>query len=159
MSSVIYWIHLPEHTDIFTEGYVGVSKNVKKRFIDHKNRPSNEHLKNAINKHGWDTLIKQIVIIANEAYCLAIEIKLRASKKIGWNIAEGGSKPPITMFNLGKHLSIETKNKISLAKLGHKHTKEVESIIVKHLIKNGEATKFKKGCIPWNKGLKYEKGI
>jgi len=26
----VYWIHLPEHTDMFTEGYIGVSKNPKK---------------------------------------------------------------------------------------------------------------------------------
>jgi len=44
----VYWIHLPEHTNIKQEGYIGVSENVLKRFKMHKNKSSNNHLKNAL---------------------------------------------------------------------------------------------------------------
>lgn len=144
MSSVVYWLHLPEHTDMFTQGYIGISNNVKKRFEDHKNRPSNAYLKNAIAKYGWDKLIKQIVIIADEAYCLAMELKLRVDNNIGWNLVAGGGKPP---SSLGKKFirSKEYKEKMSGSKMGHKHSPEVEAIIVKHLIENGKSTRFKKG--------------
>ena len=34
--AIIYWAHLPEHTDISTEGYVGVSINsLKQRKSEH----------------------------------------------------------------------------------------------------------------------------
>ena len=31
----VYWISHPTHTDIFSQGYVGVSKNAQKRFKQH----------------------------------------------------------------------------------------------------------------------------
>ena len=145
MSSVVYWIHSPEHTDIFTQGYVGISSNVKKRWYDHKNKPSNVHLKNAINKYGWDNLIKQIILIANDSYCLLMETKLRSVEKIGWNVVAGGGKPPLTKFNLNKHLSQQTRDKISKSKKGFRHTPKIEKLVTKNLLVNGFATRFKKG--------------
>ena len=32
MASIVYWIHLEDHTDIFSQGYIGVSKDHKKRW-------------------------------------------------------------------------------------------------------------------------------
>ena len=154
MSSVVYWIHLEDHTDMFSQGYIGISKNTKKRFIDHKNRPSNPHLKHAIKKYGWDKLIKTVLLVADEAYCLLMETKLRSEDKIGWNAIKGGGKPPETKWNLGKHLSDETKLKISKKKLGFKHKKETQDKINNMLITAGKATRFVKGMIPWNKGIK-----
>jgi hypothetical protein len=130
---------------MFTQGYIGVSNNVKKRWKDHKNKPSNEHLKHAINKYGWDSLIKKIILIAEDAYCLAMETKLRSNEKIGWNVAAGGGKPPVNKYNLNKHLSQETKDKISKSKKGFKHTPEIEKLVTKNLLVHGFATRFKKG--------------
>jgi predicted GIY-YIG superfamily endonuclease len=73
MAVSVYWIHLEEHTDMFRQGYIGVSNNTVKRFEEHKNRPSNAHLKHAITKYGWDKLIKTILLVADEAYCLLME--------------------------------------------------------------------------------------
>ena len=78
MSSVVYWLHLPEHTDMFTQGYIGVSSQLDKRLKDHKLKTENTHLKNAIDLYGWDNLVKQVIIVADKAYCLMIEAKLRA---------------------------------------------------------------------------------
>ena len=101
MSAVIYWIRAKEHTDITAQGYVGVARNAPKRWWGHKwalnaGKHENPILSNAVKKHGWDNLIKEIVVISNEAYCYDIEQKLRPNHKIGWNIAIGGFKPPVS---------------------------------------------------------------
>ena len=161
MSSVVYWIHLPEHTDMFTQGYIGVSNNTKKRWADHKYSSENPHLLKAIKKYGWDNIIKEVVLIADKAYCLLMETKLRSEDKIGWNIVKGGGMPPLNKWNLGKHLSDATKLKISLKKKGHKHTPEIQAKLNINLLEGGRATRFVKGMIPWNKGLKMnnQKGV
>lgn len=153
----VYWIHHPEHTDMFTQGYIGVSVNAKKRFNEHKIRTQNQHLKNAINKYGWDTLVKEIILTADKAYCLMIELKLRAENSLGWNITKGGGMPPLTKSNLGKKLSEETKAKISAKKIGTKHAPETQAKINLNLTECGKPTRFVKGRTPWNKGIKMEK--
>jgi len=119
--SCVYWVHKPEHTDILRQGYVGISKRFKRRIWEHLKLTQNRYLKNAINKYGWDNLIKEKVLIGKEDYCLEIEAKLRPSDKIGWNLIKGGNKPPInignfkkgmTAWNKGKTLSKETKEKL-----------------------------------------------
>jgi predicted GIY-YIG superfamily endonuclease len=123
MSSVVYWIHHPEHTDIFTQGYVGITSRFERRMKEHNWSKQNRYLKHAIKKYGWDNLIKEVVLIADEAYCLMMEAKLRLEDKIGWNLVKGGGKPPINRWNLGKKglpaynkgktASDETKKRVS----------------------------------------------
>lgn len=126
MDSCVYWIRCPDHTDMFTQGYIGVSKNAEKRFNQHLKSSGNKRLKFAIQKYGWDNLIKSIVLIAEKDYCLDIEKKLRPLNQIGWNIVSGGGNPPLMIgpqpklrgrpaWNKGKQLSCETKEKISIA--------------------------------------------
>ena len=153
-SCSVYWVHHPDHSDILTQGYIGVSKNVKVRLANHKNRPLNEHLKNAIKKYGWDMLVKKVLLIADEAYCLMIEEKLRPVKEIGWNIAAGGGMPPSALGKVFGPMSEETKAKVSASKKGHRHTPEVEALVTQNLIIHGVNTRFKKGLIPHNKGEK-----
>ena len=140
MHSNVYWIHHPEHTDMFTQGYIGVTNNTAKRFERHLNRTQNNHLSNAIKKYSWGTLVKQVVLKAGEAYCLDMETKMRPIANIGWNIAIGGGKPPaqvnsgsfkagIVPFNKGLKMDkpawnkgiscrAETKEKLRQALLG-----------------------------------------
>ena len=101
MSSAVYWIHHPSHTDMFTQGYIGITKHFERRMHEHKIRCSNPHMKYAINKYGWDNLIKEIIVIADEAYCLMLETILRNANAIGWNIVKGGGKPPIAIKGTG----------------------------------------------------------
>ena len=93
----LYWIKLPEYTDIFSQGYVGITtQSLDKRFYQHsKNKRS--IVGNYINKHCCEIVE---VLIGTQEYCAYLENKLRPSKRIGWNIVEGGGKPPI--FN-GPH--------------------------------------------------------
>jgi group I intron endonuclease len=121
--SCVYWVHRPEHTDILRQGYVGISKRFQRRIWEHLKLTQNRYLKNAINKYGWDNLIKEKVLIGKEDYCLEIESKLRPADKIGWNLVKGGNKPPITIgsfkkgmiaWNKGKAWTEETKAKVSV---------------------------------------------
>jgi hypothetical protein len=81
---------------VFSQGYIGVSKNTEARFKRHGKYSDNTHLKAAIKKYGWNNLVKRIILIGEEKYCYNLEAKIRPTRQIGWNIAEGGAKPPVT---------------------------------------------------------------
>lgn len=80
--AILYWAKLPEHTDIFTQGYVGVTTNISKRTRGHRHK----------FKSVKESLIIQPVLIADTKYCYEIEEKLRPTKNIGWNKSVGGYK-------------------------------------------------------------------
>lgn len=105
MSASLYWIHHRDHTDMFSQGYVGVSKNTEARWLRHSRYSDNQHLKAAIKKYGWDNLIKKVVLIGEETYCYDLEAKIRPAKQIGWNIAEGGAKPPTSQYRGDDYVS------------------------------------------------------
>ena len=89
----VYWIHLPEQTNVAIEGYVGIAMNFEQRMSAHKScakTGKEQTLYKAIRKYGWDNLVKEIILISNEDYCFEIEKKLRPTPRIGWNIAIGG---------------------------------------------------------------------
>ena len=162
ISSCVYWIHHPDHTDMFTEGYIGVSNNFNKRMYQHRrdaklNIHTNNHLHLAIKKYGWKNLKAKTVIIGHDNYCYEIEKKLRADLSIGWNINIGGDKPPVSKYrgesyvsplrgkqrptpwmlgrvavNKGFAASDETRKKMSIAHKGSKNTPD-------HLVKRMES--------------------
>ena len=147
MASSVYWIHHPEHTDMFAQGYIGVSTRTDVRFEEHRKKPSNPHLKHAIKKYGWDTLVKKVIIVADEAYCLAMEAKLRSENSIGWNIVKGGGKPPLAIGN-----------KFRLGIAGWSKGKKLTEEHCKNL------SESHKGQVAWNKGKKgaqvaWNKGV
>lgn len=132
----VYWIHLPEHTDIGVQGYVGVTSNTTVRWQSHKECKNKcQHLENAIKKYGWDTLIKEIVFSGKYSECVAKEHEYRPKPSIGWNLRAGGgatgkladsTKDKISAINSGntyckgRILSQETKDKISNSHKGKK---------------------------------------
>ena len=97
MSHVVYWIREQSHTDLMTQGYIGVSGNVAQRFASHRNmeKGTNTHLRRAIQKYGWDNMIASVLLVADKDYCLEMERKLRPADKIGWNLTAGGGCPPV----------------------------------------------------------------
>ena len=107
---------------MFSEGYVGVSVNPERRWEQHKTAQENTHLANAINKHGWENLVKSIILIADTDYCFDMEAKFRPKTHIGWNVIAGGGKGPANIGKdhpqYGKPKSEKTKEKISLANIG-----------------------------------------
>jgi len=151
---------LPEHIDITKEGYVGIATDFKQRMFAHKScakTGKEQTLYKAIRKYGWDNLVKEIILISNDDYCIDVEKKLRPSERIGWNIACGGGE--ITGFHFkgkkqspehlanrrkaligrvsgmkGKKHTEAAKEKCKLANIGKPKTKE-------HKQKNSDAHK------------------
>lgn len=118
----VYWIHLPEHTDKTTQGYIGVSQRIDRRWRDHKNdaikgKHPNAHLMNAINKYQ-DELIYDIIFVGEETSAYNYELLLRPKPSIGWNLMSGGPTGKITD---------EGRKRLSEAKLG-KRKSEADKI-------------------------------
>lgn len=122
MTHSLYWIRCADHTNLMTQGYIGVSGRFDRRMWEHSNLDGNRYLKFAIKKHGWDNMVKTQLLISTEEYCLNMERKLRPEDKIGWNIVAGGGKPPSSLgkrykrktpvWNVGVSMSIESAEKV-----------------------------------------------
>lgn len=119
--AVLYWIRLPEHTDPKTEGYIGVSKRYEARLLDHynaiqKGTHKNPHLVNAVNKHGWEGLIKEAIYTGEEHECYEVQSTYRPFKEAGWNIAPGGHRGPGWLSGRKKGKNSTSKQKVSTDK-------------------------------------------
>jgi hypothetical protein len=153
----VYWIKTTEHTDAYSQGYVGISSAVHNRWNQHRLNPPNEHFKNAIQKHGWGNLIKQVIFTGSKEACLAFEKMLRPTKKVGWNLEMGGGLPPKHFgeanCNFGKfgekHHSFGKRRKDVSKNLTENNPMHRPEVAVKLTGgKNGNATKIKfKGVI------------
>jgi len=81
----VYWIRLPEHTDITKEGYVGITNNFEDRMRQHRENERNKKV-----FENFDKAICSVLLIGNRGYCREIEQKLRPKPYTGWNKAIGG---------------------------------------------------------------------
>ena len=143
MSTEIYWIRTKGHSDIMSEGYIGVSNNTEKRFAKHRAQANqmthiNPKFANAVKKYGWDNIVFSIVSIGVNKYCLELETKLRPEKEIGWNIAPGGGMPSIKFGKENPMCNPEvaaktaaTKKGIATRGYGWKHSEETCKKIAK----------------------------
>lgn len=76
----VYWLHLPEHQDFLTEGYIGAASNIAARLRSHKHR----------FKNIWDTIVVKLLVESTIDYCFEVEAKIRLNRNMGWNVAAGG---------------------------------------------------------------------
>ena len=124
----IYWLHLKEHSNIFTQGYIGITCNLDKRIKEHKRAVNtkskkNYHITNAIKLYGWDNILIDVLSECDHLEeALKIENKYRPKANIGWNTMAGGGN--------GYKLSKITKNKISISMLGNSNTKGFSKNII-----------------------------
>lgn len=129
---LVYWIHNKEQKNIFEEGYIGITNNFNQRMFSHKSfsKKSDYPIYNAIKKYGWDNIVKEILLISDENYCKLIEKQLRPTKRIGWNLSEGGNLPP--NFKGIKQSKEHLKNRCNALKgrvsgfLGKKHSESTK---------------------------------
>lgn len=100
--SFVYWIRHKDHTDITTQGYVGItSETVKIRYRAHCRTAFSENVSEEKRKHVHramrkykDDIVLETICECTTAYAVDLENRLRPSRNIGWNIAIGGSPPP-----------------------------------------------------------------
>lgn len=157
----VYWIRKQEHTDIFTQGYVGVTtKTSQDRFKEHikvaNSRLTKKSILHKIIKSiGKESLVVETVCICSEEYAYDLERKLRPSEFIGWNQIPGGTKPPPAK---GRIMKDSTKQKISVANSGPASPaklKQLEKLCFKPGHIRSEITKKKHSATlrangPWN---------
>jgi hypothetical protein len=106
-ASVVYWIHTEEHTDMYSQGYVGITMySAKDRWINHRSASRRtadktcKILNSALRK--YDSLIYEVILVADSReYCERIEALLRPTQGIGWNIARGGMPVDTMMGGIG----------------------------------------------------------
>ena len=156
--------------------YIGITKQKPQYRWSNGKGYDNQYFKKAIQKYGFNNF-EHLILYENltqkEAEQKEIELIAyykSSERKFGYNISKGG------MVNNGVPCKEETKQKISKANkgihngmYGKKHTKESLEKISKSSLekwKNEEyknkvintlkkyKKNFKKGHIPWNKGIK-----
>ena len=88
----IYWIRKKEHTDVYSEGYIGVARDVESRIYRHR-----RHAKNGthVNTVLQEILLENdytldIIYEGEESDCYLKEQEFRPKYRIGWNITPGG---------------------------------------------------------------------
>lgn len=94
----VYWLHLKEHDDIKTQGYVGItSKTAESRFINHcksAEKFDKFTIHKAIRKHGAENIVVDLICITDDEHARWIERNLRPEPFIGWNMQRGGIGNP-----------------------------------------------------------------
>lgn len=87
----VYWLHLDTHTDPYSQGYVGITKNLEERLRAHKKNKRKTHLYYAIQKYKWES-IRVTVLREFDSLESALEAEshYRPSLNIGWNSQRGG---------------------------------------------------------------------
>jgi hypothetical protein len=127
----VYWLYENETDNIFTDGYIGITKNTTVRFYQHKAKFGNFKTK--------------VIFYGSLEQCMALELQLRPKPGIGWNRAIGGfegyrlghSEETIKVIKekranqvpptLGKSHSEETKLKIKTSNVGKVRSAEVRA--------------------------------
>jgi hypothetical protein len=89
----LYWIRHKDHTDPYTQGYIGISTRLEKRWREHQrcienNNPKQLFHRLAIKAGGWDDLVCEILDETDNAG--SHEYVYRQRWYIGWNEAPGG---------------------------------------------------------------------
>lgn len=140
---LIYWIHSDQETNIATQGYVGITKNLSRRLKEHR------------RKHNFlDNRTVDVFLLGDKLYCKQIEKSLRPKRNIGLNIAEGGGLPPNVK---GIKRSNETRAKIKASMVGfrgRKHTEESKAkmrAVVRQPHPHTEETKKRMSVIAKNR--------
>src|SRR6056297_3789788 len=93
-SYYLYWIHRNAQKDLLSEGYIGITNDIDRRFKTHKYKAENGsklHVHLAIQK--YDDIKFDILCVGDKEYIIELEEKLRPSSNIGWNITKGGNLP------------------------------------------------------------------
>jgi hypothetical protein len=98
--AVVYWLHLKDDTDVFTQGYVGVTTRlIDVRFREHCSKFKSSYnpynpLHLAFAQHGIDAIVRTRLCVCNVKQAYEIERLFRPFEYMGWNTVEGGKMSP-----------------------------------------------------------------
>jgi hypothetical protein len=172
-NACLYWIGLPEHTDISKEGYIGFTcMQLHRRLYAHKyaaKKDSKYPVHRAMRKYGHKNMIIKKLVVGTIDYCLEMELKLRPAPGIGWNIGIGGEAPwkgnfhteemraRLSVLSMGKPKSEEAKRNMSIARLGKKNSpnqrKKQSESLKKHIAKFGFSETHRANISAAKKGI------
>lgn len=104
--------------------YIGVSFNLKRRFLEHKNRSSNKELRNDIETIGTEGFSFDVLVSFENPN----ETKLAAAEKYYINLAKETKESIYNVKSGGKvdRLTQEQKNKIAASHIGLKKSDSVK---------------------------------
>jgi predicted GIY-YIG superfamily endonuclease len=128
---IVYWIKEKNHTDCSTQGYIGITKNLKERLRAHKKNKKASPFTSAKNKYGFDNLIVEVLadnLTITQA--LSIEKSLRPRQRIGWNCQVGGELGvESSWYDIEENSNKHSKATSEATKLGiaNKDTKEARA--------------------------------
>ena len=106
--AVLYWLHLADYTDVFTQGYVGVTtRSIDVRFKEHCSRYNNSYnsynpLHLAFNKYGTENIIKTRLCVSTAREIYEIEKIFRPFEYMGWNTAQGGKLSQSALYVMNR---------------------------------------------------------
>lgn len=125
----LYWIHLEEHTDPFTEGYIGISRQPEIRFRQHTtdtaDKAGSQILRQIVRERDSDCLKHTILeTLSNQEDARQQERFYRPKPNIGWNLMMGGGVSPDCT---NRQLSDETRQKIGSSNRKTKSTRSYVS--------------------------------
>lgn len=149
MQCLVYWLHLEEHTDVFSQGYIGITtQGLPKRFAQHKSlAKSGKGITVGRALRKYDNKVIATELIASDVdTCLMLEFNLRPNSNIAWNYSAGGG----SRVDLGHNAESRKKISESLVKSFKLNPRSPR--------KNSEETKAKmslsaKGRMPSQKTL------
>lgn len=124
----IYWIHMSEHSDPFTEGYIGLSNQPEKRLRAHTTDAAlvgSKYVRKYVEEYGTENIQHKILhsgLPLEEAK--QYEFAYRPTPRIGWNIQKGGGSTPNCS---GRTHTSETKTKIAESNTRTKSTRTYTS--------------------------------
>jgi hypothetical protein len=109
--ATVYWLHLKEHTDIFTQGYIGVTTRlIDIRFREHCSRFKSSYsnynpLHLAFAQYGLENIIRTRLCVCSVREAYEVERLFRPFEYMGWNTTEGGkvSKMALEIINRKNH--------------------------------------------------------
>ncbi len=116
----VYWYHLEEHTDPFTQGYIGVTYDLRTRHLARINGYDKgcKTLIKAFKKYG-DKIQRTVLHTTHKQCAYMLEEAYRPAKAIGWNIAIGGGLPPDTTGRKdSKEVCLKRAESVRKAKAG-----------------------------------------